>query len=215
MRYKIQLTALDSALAVLVATAMSVAAQTSSGSLSGTVRDRQGAAISGAKVQVTSTSRSETRSTQTGEDGRYVFPQLQPDTYRLRVEANGFKRYDLEGLVLSPNDKISAPDIELQVGAVSENVTVVSSGEQLQTESGERSTAITSEQVQNIPINGRSYLSLTRLAPGVVNTNDYKVAGHAGLANISFHGAHNKQHHLSLYDIHHPHTANHHHQQPT
>jgi uncharacterized surface anchored protein len=93
---------------------MSVAAQTTSGSLSGTVKDAQGAAITGAKVEVTSTSRNETHTTQTGEDGRYVFPQLQPDTYKLRVEATGFKRYDLEGLVLSPNDKISAPDVELQ-----------------------------------------------------------------------------------------------------
>jgi len=198
MRYKLQVKALALALAVLVATAMSVAAQTSSGSLSGTVKDAQGAAITGAKVEVTSTSRNETRTAQTGEDGRYVFPQLQPDTYKLRVEATGFKRYDLEGLVLSPNDKISAPDVELQVGAVSENVTVVSSGEQLQTESAERSTAITSEQVQNIPVNGRSYLSLTRLAPGVVNTNDYRVAGHAGLSNISVNGARNNQNNLTL-----------------
>jgi hypothetical protein len=177
---------------------MPVRAQTTSGSLSGTVTDAQGAAIAGAKVQIISTSRNETRAAQTGEDGRYVFPQLPPDTYKLRIEAAGFKSYDLEGVVLSANDKISAPDIELQVGAVTENVTVTSSGEQLQTESAERSTAITSEQVNNIPVNGRSYLSLTRLAPGVVNTNDYKVAGHAGLANISVNGARNNQNNLTL-----------------
>ena len=198
MRYKLLLKALALGLAVLVATAMSVAAQTTSGSLSGTVNDAKGAAITGARVQVTSTSRNETRTTQTGEDGRFVFSQLQPDTYKLRVEANGFKSYELEGLVLNANDKISAPDIELQVGAVTESVIVTSSGEQLQTESAERSTAITGEQVKNIPINGRSYLSLTRLAPGVVNTNDYKVAGHAGLANISVNGARNNQNNLTL-----------------
>src|SRR5712692_6551815 len=116
MRYKLLLKTLALGLAVFIATALSVAAQTTSGSLSGTVKDAHGAAITGARVQVTSTSRNETRSTQTGEDGRYVFPQLQPDTYKLRVEANGFKRIDLESLVLSPNDKISAPDVELQVG---------------------------------------------------------------------------------------------------
>src|SRR6267378_3427328 len=118
-----------------------VTAQTTSGSLSGTVKDAHGAAITGARVQVTSTSRNETRTTQTGDDGRYVFPQLQPDTYKLHVEANGFKRIDLEGVVLNANDKISAPDIELQVGVVTENVTITSSGEQLQTESGERGLA--------------------------------------------------------------------------
>src|SRR6266481_5030267 len=198
MRYKLQVKALALALAVLVATAWSVAAQTSSGSLSGTVKDAQGAAITGAKVEVTSSSRNETRSAQTGEDGRYVFPQLQPDTYKLRVEANGFKSYDLEGVVLNANDKISAPDIELQVGVVTENVTITSSGEQLQTESGERGLAIVSNQINNLGINGRSYLALTRLAPGVVNTNNYSVAGHAGLSNISVNGARNNQNNLTL-----------------
>ena len=198
MRYKLLLKALALGLAVLVATAMSVAAQTTSGSLSGTVNDAKGAAITGATVQVTSVSRNETRTTQTGEDGRFVFSQLQPDSYTLRVEAHGFKGYELEGVVLSPNDKISAPEIELQVGAVTESVLVTASGEQLQTESAERSTAITGEQVKNIPINGRSYLSLTRLAPGVVNTNDYKVSGHAGLSNISVNGARNNQNNLTL-----------------
>src|SRR6267142_1873606 len=198
MRYKLQPKALALGLAVLLATAMSVAAQTTSGSLSGTVQDAKGSAISGATVEVTSASRNEIRTTQTGDDGRFVFSQLQPDSYTLRVEARGFKGYELEGLVLSANDKIAAPDVELQVGAVSENVIVMSSGEQLQSESAERSTAITSEQVQNIPVNGRSYLSLTRLAPGVVNTNDYKVAGHAGLSNISVNGARGNQNNLTL-----------------
>src|SRR5882672_6634515 len=198
MRDTVRWKALIFGLAVVVAAATAVAAQTTSGSLAGTVNDPQGGAIAGAKVQVTSTSRNETRTTQTGEDGRYVFAQLQPDIYKLRVEAKGFKTSEIEGVVLNANDKISAPDVQLQVGAVTENVTVTSSGEQLQTESAERSTAITGDQVQNIPVNGRSYLSLTRLAPGVVNVNDYKVAGHAGLAGISVNGARNNQNNLTL-----------------
>ena len=198
MQFWHTLKALALGMGVVSAIAVSVAAQTTSGSLSGTVTDAQGAAITGARVEVTGISRNETRSVQTGDDGRFVFSQLQPDTYNLRVEASGFKRYDLEGLVLSPNDKISAPEIQLQVGAVSESVTVIANGEQLQSESAERSTAITSEQVENIPINGRTYLSLSRLAPGVVNGNDYKVAGHAGLANISVNGARGNQNNLTL-----------------
>ena len=198
MQFRHTLKALALGMGVVLAIAVSVAAQTTSGSLSGTVRDAQGSAITGARVEVTGISRNETRSVQTGDDGRFVFSQLQPDTYTLRVEAKGFKRHDLEGLVLSPNDKISAPEIQLQVGTVSESVTVIASGEQLQSESAERSTAITSEQVENIPINGRTYLSLTRLAPGVVNGNDYKVAGHAGLANISVNGARGNQNNLTL-----------------
>jgi hypothetical protein len=198
MCYQYLLRALLLGSLAIMTTAVSVVGQTTSGTLSGVINDAQGASIAGAKVQVTSISRNETRSTQTGQDGRYVFPQLPPDTYKLRVEASGFKSYELEGVVLNANDKISAPDVQLQVGVVTENVTVTSTGEQLQTESAERSSALTSDQVQNIPINGRSYLSLTRLAPGVVNTNDYKVAGHAGLAGISINGARNNQNNLTL-----------------
>src|SRR5258708_6616857 len=138
MRHTEILKALLLGLALSLANATFVAAQTTSGSLSGTVYDSHGGAVPGAKIQVTSASRNETRTTQTGEDGRFVFPQLQPDTYRLHVQVNGFKVYELGGVVLNANDKISAPDIELEVGSVAENVTITSSGEQLQSESAER-----------------------------------------------------------------------------
>src|SRR6266478_2272905 len=73
-RYQRLLKTLALGLAMSVLTAMSVAAQTTSGSLSGTVSDSHGGAVPGAKVQVTSASRNETRTTETGEDGRFVFP---------------------------------------------------------------------------------------------------------------------------------------------
>lgn len=180
------------------ATPTCVEAQTTSGVLSGIVNDAKGAIVSGAKVTVTSTSRNESRTTQSDQDGRFIFPQLSPDTYTLRVEASGFKSFDKEGLVINPNDRISAGDIALEVGAVTESVTVTASGEQLQTESGERSSAITDEQIENIPVNGRSYLALTRLAPGVVNNNSYAVSGHGGLGGISANGARANQNNLTL-----------------
>lgn len=198
MRFKPLVNNLVLTLVAVLMSALTVTAQTTSGSLAGMVKDAQGASLPAAKIQVTSTSRSETRTVQTDEDGRFVFPQLQPDTYTLRVEANGFKSYELSGVVLNANDRISVPDIQLEVGAVTENVTVTSSGDQLQTESGERSTAIVSEQIENIAVNGRSYLSLTRLSPGVVNNNNYQVSGHAGLAGISANGARNNQNNLTL-----------------
>ena len=73
MRNNLLSKALLLGLALIVLTAISVAGQTTGGSLSGTVKDAQGASITGARVEVTSTSRNETRTTQTGEDGRYVF----------------------------------------------------------------------------------------------------------------------------------------------
>ena len=194
----IRLKSIFLSIAVLLLTATSVATQTISGSLAGTVTDIKGGAIPGAQVQITSLSRHETKSTQTDQDGRFVFPQLSPDTYQLAVEAKGFKGFKLEHLMVNANDKISAPEINLEPGAVSESVTVISSGEQLQTESAERGAAIVSDQINNIAVNGRSYLSLTRLAPGVVNNNNYQVSGHAGLAGISANGARANQNNLTL-----------------
>jgi hypothetical protein len=90
---------------VLLLAATSVAAQTISGSLAGTVIDIKGGAIPGAQVQITSLSRRETKATQTDQDGRFVFPQLTPDTYQLSVEAKGFKGFKLENLTLMRTTK--------------------------------------------------------------------------------------------------------------
>lgn len=182
---------------LLVATT-TVTGQSVSGSLAGKVADGKGASIAGAQVQITSLSRKETKTAQTDDDGRFVFPQLTPDIYTIQIEAAGFKIYNLDRIVVNTNERVSAPDIVLEVGAVTESVTVTSSGEQLQTESAERGQAIISDQMQNIAVNGRSYLSLTRLAPGVVNNNNYQVSGHAGLAGISANGARANQNNLTL-----------------
>src|SRR4029078_3744159 len=129
-------------LAVLLFAAAAALAQTISGSLAGLVTDIKGAAIPGAQVQITSLSRREVKTSQTDQDGRFVFPQLAPDIYQMQVEAKGFKGFKIENLILNANDKISAPEITLEPGAVSESVTVIASNEQLQTESAERGGAI-------------------------------------------------------------------------
>src|SRR5213593_3707285 len=117
-----------------------VSAQTTSGSLSGIVTDAHGAAVSGAKVKVTSASRGDVSTANTEDDGRFVFPQLDPGQYRLRVEVTGFKPFE-KTVVLNANDKISAGTITLEVGAVSEMVTVTAGAVELQTESAERGAA--------------------------------------------------------------------------
>ena len=198
MRKSIQRKSILLAFTLVLVTTLSVAAQTISGVMVGKVTDAQGASVPNAQVTVTSLSKKETKTAQTDQDGRFVFPQLTPDVYTVQVEAKGFKVFKLDGLVVNANDRVAAPDIALEVGAVTESVTVISSGEQLQAESAERGTAIVAEQIQNIAVNGRSYLSLTRLAPGVVNNNNYQVSGHAGLAGISANGARANQNNLTL-----------------
>ena len=198
MRKSIQRNSILLALTLVLVTSLSVVAQTISGVMVGKVTDAQGASVPNAQVTVTSLSKKETKTVQTDQDGRFVFPQLTPDLYTVQVEAKGFKVFKLDGLVVNANERVAVPDIALEVGSVTESVTVISSGEQLQAESAERGTAIVAEQIQNIAVNGRSYLSLTRLAPGVVNNNNYQVSGHAGLAGISANGARANQNNLTL-----------------
>src|SRR6266496_4167359 len=108
------------ALAIAVVLAPLAEAQTTSGSISGTVQDAQGAAVPRARVTATSASRGDVTTAETDDEGRFVFPQLQPGRYNLRVELQGFKTVEKTGVVLAANDKISAGVIRLELGTVTE-----------------------------------------------------------------------------------------------
>src|SRR5262249_6473708 len=91
--------------------------------MSGTVTDQTGKVVSGATVTITNTATNASRDTKTGDDGAYVFNQVFPGTYTVRIEAKGFKTYvqeKVELLVRTPK----ALNAQLEVGAVSETVTV-------------------------------------------------------------------------------------------
>src|SRR5207248_11592113 len=113
-------------------------------------------------------------------------PTVQADTDTIRVALTGFKTYERPGVIVHPGDRVAVGAIPLQVGELSETVTVSGDAPLIQAQSGERSFAISAEAVRNIAINGRSFSSLTQLAPGVVagtvngsrsNQNNYQVDG--------------------------------------
>jgi hypothetical protein len=185
----------------LLAATLSLNAQSTSGSLSGTVQDKNGAALPGAKVVVTDQSRQISLTTTTDSGGRFTFAQLLPARYNITVEAQGFRKLDLKNVVLNANDKLSVGDLSLDVGAVEQIVEVVSEGQQLKTESGERSDALVGEQLQNVAVNSRTYLALAAVTPGVIVTGNFQVAGHAGLGTISANGARFNQNQLTLNGI--------------
>jgi hypothetical protein len=185
----------------LLAATLSLRAQSTSGSMSGTVQDKNGATIPNAKVVATDQSRRLSFTATTDSDGRFTFAQLQPSRYDIKVESSGFRKFELKNVVLNANDKLSVGDLTLEIGAVEQVVEVVSEGQQLKTESGERSDALVGEQLQNIAVNSRTYLALAAVTPGVVVTGNFQVAGHAGLGTISANGARFNQNQLTLNGI--------------
>jgi len=182
----------------LLCIASSMIAQTSSGSIAGTVVDKQQAAVANASVTLIDQDKSTAFNTKTDAEGRFVFPQVAPGKYNLTVENPGFKKAERLNLTVLANDKISAGMITLEIGAVTESVEVSAQTLQLKTESGERSAALTTKELENVAVNSRSYLQLAGLLPGVVSTANLTTGGHGGLANISANGARFDQNNLTL-----------------
>ena len=94
-------------------------------------------------------------------------PACSPAAYELKVELQGFKTYEAKNITLSPNDNRGF-DVQLDVGALTEVVSVASQVEIIQTETGAREGVIRAEQIENLSLVGRSSLELLRILPGVV-----------------------------------------------
>src|SRR5437763_607137 len=125
-----------------------VTAQTTSGSIPGTVLDAQGAVVPGANVKATNMDQRTVFATTTDGSGIFVFAQLLPARYIVTVEKEGFRKVEQQGVVLEANSALALPPIKLEVGATSQSVEVVAQGDQLQT-SSERGDTIVAEQLQN------------------------------------------------------------------
>ena len=103
------------------------------GSVIGTVTDPQGNAVAGAKVTVTSTTKNTSFDATTNESGNYTVTHLIPDTYKVKVEAPGFKTYEVASVTVSA-DTAARVDPQLQVGAVTQSVEVTAEVPQLKTD---------------------------------------------------------------------------------
>lgn len=156
------------ALAAIVhlATASAASAQLTSGQVYGTIHDAQGAAIPGATLVLISEGRgTRTAPVVTSATGDFVFPTITPDTYTLEAAMSGFKTVKRPGIQVSAGDRIAIPTIVLEVGGQTETVNVTAESPTIQAQSGERSFTITTEQVQNLPLQSRSFFNLALMAP--------------------------------------------------
>lgn len=157
---------------LFLAVSLPVAAQEFRATIAGQVTDPSGAPIPGAKITVTSIERSVTYETQTNEVGRYLTQFLPAGPYRMSVEKDGFKKATRDELSLQAVDRLSI-DFRLEVGSLSDSITVTSEVSLLQTESASRSGTIESKLINDIPVSGRNAFQFQYTLPGVVKASNY------------------------------------------
>lgn len=154
--------------AILAAvTVPSIWAQGVSGSASvaGTVTDTTGAVIPGASVVLLNVERGSEQEVSTNEAGNYAYPDITPGTYTVRVSSEGFQTREVTDLQVQVGQR-AAVNVELEVGQVTEVVTVEAAAVLLETESNAIGTVVDSERVNELPLNGRNFLELALLAGG-------------------------------------------------
>lgn len=155
-------------MAVLACAGRLLIAQTDNGAIRGTVQDSTGAAISGAAVTATNVATGVQSSTVTGDAGNYNFPQVRAGMYTVSVEQTGFKKLIRENVRVEVAG-VSALDLTLEVGGITESVTVSSAAPQLKAESSSVATGVNPQSFLDLPLNaagGRAPESFIFLAPG-------------------------------------------------
>ena len=151
-------------------------AQLTTGTVTGTIKDSQSALVPGAAVVLTSQSRgTQLPEAFTNTSGDFVVPNVPPDTYTIQVTMQGFKTLKRGGISVSAGDRVGIGTLTIDVGGVAETVSVQAESPLVQTQSGERSFAVTTQAVENLPISNRSFVQLATLAPGVTGTNPSRV----------------------------------------
>ncbi|WP_321476676.1 TonB-dependent receptor domain-containing protein [uncultured Paludibaculum sp.] len=160
-------------LAAAVFAAIPMYAQEVRASLAGVVSDPVGAPIPGVTVVLTSVERNVSTTTETNEQGSYLFPFVVSGKYTLTVERTGFKKYVRQNIVLEAQDKARA-DVALVVGDMTQSVNVAADVSQLQTETASRSQIISNQLIANLPTQGRNPFQIAWAMPGVVKAGDWR-----------------------------------------
>jgi hypothetical protein len=142
------------------------AQSSTTGNITGTVRDPQGAAVPKAEVTITEEKTGASRTVTATEDGFYNATSLPAGFYTISTAPTGFKKTVSTGVELHVNENKTV-NLDLQVGQVTETVTVTSESTPVELRSGEVSSLISEKQVTELPLNGRNYAQLALMVPGV------------------------------------------------
>jgi|tagenome__1003787_1003787.scaffolds.fasta_scaffold20988670_1 hypothetical protein len=154
-----------SAICLLNAATASAQVTSSTGGIQGTIVDNQGGVVTSAHVTITNRATGQTLNAPVNESGVYVVGSLKPGEYQVRVEAAGFKTAELK--VVVEVGVLSSGNLSLEVGSEKTVVAVESSAIAVNEEQATVQGVLTSQQIEALPINGRNFLDLAQLEPGV------------------------------------------------
>lgn len=175
---------------LLALAAPALLAQEYRATLSGRISDPQGLGVARAKIEVTSVETGALYRTVSEPTGQYVVPLLPPAVYEISAEAPGFKQFRRTQVRLGSGERVVI-DIALEIGATSESITITGEAPLLQTATANTGQVLTTRQVENLPMNGRTPLVLAQLANGVVPPNQggfTRPFDNAGASNFSMGG---------------------------
>jgi hypothetical protein len=135
--------------------------------ISGTAHDPNGASIPGATVTVTD-QLTTSQTTQTEQNGDFVFPEIRPGRYNLVVEKTGFARLEKTNIFLLTADRLSVGTLTLKMGSSTEVVIVTAETSRVETTSSEESAVISAYEMAALPVLGNDYVSPTKIIPGSI-----------------------------------------------
>ena len=169
-------------------------------SLSGLISDKTSAPIVGAEILILNTATNASLRAESTSTGNYVVPFLAPGRYTMSVQQKGFKKFVRQNIVLQAQDRARV-DVELEIGELSQSVTVSDSVSLLETESASRSQVIANELIQNVPTQGRNPFQIAWSAAGVIKTGDWRYLRAfdiGGTTGISINGGKNRENEVLL-----------------
>jgi hypothetical protein len=156
------------------------------GRIRGTVTDPSGAVVPGARVTVTNTDTGVSRSMTSLSTGDFEFVNLlAPGTYDVAAEKEGFQRFHASGIQLNVN-QVYVSNVTLQLGATAQEVTVQEAPAQINTTEMQLGTSVTGNTIVDMPLNGRNWIELQQLQPGVVGASDRFGSGANGAIQSDF-----------------------------
>lgn len=160
-------------------------AQKITGTISGVVSDPTGAVVANATVTITNVATGLARTATTSETGEYTAPELPNGTYRITVQAPNFMESVVDKVELHVSST-ALVNVQLKIGSASEQVTVEANAIQVQTDSAQLGEVVLGQQVKDLPLNGRNFVQLTQLQPGVSSARTFDAVGKGLRGGVDF-----------------------------